>query len=502
MLRRGALLAAVITLAVPAAAGASLQSAYVFTGNGGYSADGLGTTAETGGTIQAEIPAGSKVERAFLYANNYVSGAAAVTITLDGRQVPTTLLPVTGPSGGLTTSRADVTEQVAAKPAVGSIASFTASYSSTVADGIALVVVFSNPSLPYRRVTLFDGAANPAGDKTGIPLGAGVDPGLPGFAAQLSLGIGFSTGCDVAGNVQFSTVDVNGRRLASCAGGFDDGANADGSLMTVGGVGDSLANPAATDDELYDVGSLISPGDQALTLDSFNQSGNDSLFLAVLQTSVTPPPPPPPPTPTPTPNPPVITASKPRDADGDGIPDSADNCPDKANSDQADGDKDKVGDACEVLPPGDVPPVAGVNAVVKLVSGEVFIKLPAHAPAGLRDLRSPLQERDFVPLKGVASVPVGSQVDARKGSLTIASAGNASSPASKGAVRQQADLRAGMFAIKQARAKKHAKKSARIATDFALVSPPGAEAACAKATAASRPIVVRSLSMALKGVYR
>jgi Thrombospondin type 3 repeat len=35
------------------------------------------------------------------------------------------------------------------------------------------------------------------------------------------------------------------------------------------------------------------------------------------------------------------------DADADGRPDSADNCPTKANSDQADNDKDKKGDVCE-----------------------------------------------------------------------------------------------------------------------------------------------------------
>jgi len=35
------------------------------------------------------------------------------------------------------------------------------------------------------------------------------------------------------------------------------------------------------------------------------------------------------------------------DADGDGVPDSVDNCPTVANTDQADGDADGVGDACD-----------------------------------------------------------------------------------------------------------------------------------------------------------
>ncbi len=35
------------------------------------------------------------------------------------------------------------------------------------------------------------------------------------------------------------------------------------------------------------------------------------------------------------------------DADGDGIPDAADNCPGVFNPDQADGDGDGIGDACD-----------------------------------------------------------------------------------------------------------------------------------------------------------
>ena len=35
------------------------------------------------------------------------------------------------------------------------------------------------------------------------------------------------------------------------------------------------------------------------------------------------------------------------DADGDGVPDARDNCPQVANADQADSDGDKIGDACD-----------------------------------------------------------------------------------------------------------------------------------------------------------
>jgi Thrombospondin type 3 repeat len=181
------------------------------------------------------------------------------------------------------------------------------------------------------------------------------------------------------------------------------------------------------------------------------------------------------------------------DRDGDGIADASDNCPDKANSDQADSDKDGVGNACEVLPSGNTPPAAGVNAVVKLISGEVFVKLPAGS-------RAPKQDTGFVPLKGVASLPVGSTVDARKGELQVQSASNGYSAKDRRARRTEARIRAGMFSIKQAKLKKKAKKSASISTDFGLVTPSGAATACAASKTSKG--VVRSLSVVAKGVLR
>jgi hypothetical protein len=178
----------------------------------------------------------------------------------------------------------------------------------------------------------------------------------------------------------------------------------------------------------------------------------------------------------------------PADRDRDGVPDASDDCPDAANPSQADADHDGVGDACEVLPPGNVAPKAGVNAVVQLISGEVFVKLPSGTK----------QDSGFVPLKGVASVPVGSTVDARKGELSVASAANGYTD--KRARRQSARIKAGIFAIKQARLKKHARKSATIPTDIGLVSPAHAEAACSAHAAKG---IVRSLTMTVaKGVFR
>ena len=188
-----------------------------------------------------------------------------------------------------------------------------------------------------------------------------------------------------------------------------------------------------------------------------------------------------------------------RDGDRDGVPDASDNCPDKPNSDQADSDKDGVGNACEVLPPGDKPPTAGVTTVVRLISGDVFVKLPVATKLGFDGMRAPFQETGFVPLKGVASVPVGSTVDARDGELKVETAENGYPASDRRARRSAIQARIGMFKIEQARKKKHAKKSAAIGTDIRQVSPPGAESKCASRTSKG---VVRSLSMVAKGVVR
>jgi hypothetical protein len=178
------------------------------------------------------------------------------------------------------------------------------------------------------------------------------------------------------------------------------------------------------------------------------------------------------------------------DGDGDGVPDATDNCPAAANVNQADADADRVGDACEQLAPGNVPPVAGVTTIVRQLSGEVFVKLPA---------RVPFQAGGFIPLKGVAAVPVGSTVDTRKGEIEMQSAANGYAAKDLRAKQQSARIRAGLFVIKQKRAKKGAAKKTAIATDIGLLSPPGAEAACVKGPPKG---IVRTMSMVAKGLYR
>jgi hypothetical protein len=193
----------------------------------------------------------------------------------------------------------------------------------------------------------------------------------------------------------------------------------------------------------------------------------------------------------------VVPPPPPPDRDRDGVADAADNCPDAANSDQADGDADGVGNPCDPLAPGNVPPRPGETSVVRVLSGEVFVKLPTRTRLGFDGLRAPLQAGGFQPLKGAAAIPLGATVDTTRGEVAIDSAANSFPASDRRARRQQARLRAALFRLTQKRAKA---RSAAIPTDVGLLSPPGAEARCAGTPA--KGTAVRTLSMVVKGYYR
>jgi len=346
-----------------------LQPNATFTGGVAFSADAvrgdIGTDICTGAaaslclrvdTVAANIlPSPNRdtvtVKAAYLYnttfAGSLVSPGLTTLATLGvtggiPNQVTLSLLPGATPTPiGLYTYRADVTSIVAplvnGAPALIRIP--VASIGNPGSDGLALVVVFSSPGLdPRQSVAILDGGqagnTGPATvggvggfTTTAFGLSAPVDKTIPNFNAVLSLGIQFSDQ-DVLGHLcgqdpkfaQFSIVNVNGTRLTSCAGGADDGALMNSALITVGGVGDSTANPSdpfcqagnpncsTTDDELYGIAGFLNQGDTQVQLRTINPSNDDSIFLAILQltgavcqgcpppcTGADCPPPPPPP---------------------------------------------------------------------------------------------------------------------------------------------------------------------------------------------------------------
>jgi hypothetical protein len=264
-----------------------------FVGKGGYSSDGIGQT-EPGGTVQAEVPAGSTVKYAFLYGtyNTNDPNEGQRTIRVDSTDVVTTKISEVS---FLSTTRADVTSLVAAKVGSGGgITNFQINSDPGNLDGVALVVIFSNPALPQTTVAVLDGSASQTGDTATFNFAQPIDKTQPGFNASLTLGSGFSyQGAEghVCGPIeQFSTVNINEQLLTNCAGSYDDGEGVDDALLTVGGVGDSLDNPTppdapATDDELYNLVPFLKNGDTSLEIKTSNPSQDDNLFLAVIATS-------------------------------------------------------------------------------------------------------------------------------------------------------------------------------------------------------------------------
>jgi hypothetical protein len=144
--------------------------------------------------------------------------------------------------------------------------------------------------------------------------------------------------------------------------------------------------------------------------------------------------------------------------------------------------------------------VAGVKVNVKVLSGEVFVKLPATTRRSLLT-RAAAAELDagFIPLKGIATVPVGSSVDTRRGRVTVRSA--AVFPGQRRRTTT-GTFSAGIFQLKQDRKRSASRRRPR--TDISLVSASGAAAICRGSAAAASSLkgVVRALSVTLKGSYR
>lgn len=276
-----------------------LSANYTFVGNGNWSLDGVGGGATGGGPVSVVVPAGSHVEAAFLYAStNAISADPSTTLSIGMNSLGVSFTQIgTVPEPNLASYRADVTSFVSEAIGDGNANEFTFNVASPSAgssvDGYELAVVYSNPAESLRTISFLDGASQPGGDSFSLNFATPVNTAQAGFESLFSLGIGFS----FQGTVQYSTVDVNGRRLTTSAGGQDDGIAANGGLITVGGLGDNPSNPAdpnatptetRSDDELYNLaaGNVADPtpylanGATAITVNTTNPSNDDIIFFA------------------------------------------------------------------------------------------------------------------------------------------------------------------------------------------------------------------------------
>jgi len=260
------------------------------------SADGGGASASTY-LIQADKPnLSATVRSAFLtcsitsgnLADGYVS-LAAISINWDE----------TFDNGTWDNGWADVTSIV--KPIVDAagvgITDLTI-VENTPIEGCGLYVIFNDPLQDSANtVFLFFGGQATTGDDFAVTLAEPLDP-TDTAEMGLAISYGFQGGGPATnlcgtGSAQYSEIDVNGVRMTTCAGNFDDAADsgANGNLITVGGIGDDPANPTdpfqrpgdgatprIVEDELYDLKAFLEADETLVFVETLNPSNDDNIF--------------------------------------------------------------------------------------------------------------------------------------------------------------------------------------------------------------------------------
>lgn len=259
-----------------------------------WSMDGLGTM-DGEGDLQVEKPAGATVLAAYFMAAQTVAPVGTPSgIQLAGTEVTFTHRASAMGWMSFINLLAEVTDIVApvvdaAEPGIVDVPVVE----GVPTEGTALLVIFEDPAVPLASIMLYFGVSDSTGSSFTLPFPALTEPQTDDL--RMSVGSSFSFGAG-----QNSIADVNGQPLTEQLGHVDDcelfiaddptthSACGNGSLLTVGGVGDSLDNPAQpaepwtvfSDDELYSLSPFVNVGDTEIEVSTTNPSQDDNLFMA------------------------------------------------------------------------------------------------------------------------------------------------------------------------------------------------------------------------------
>jgi hypothetical protein len=297
-------LAALPLLLTQERASAQIMACATESGQISLSTDGDGAFGPS--TLSYLKPAGATVRKAYLAASsNFFYTIVDGDVVLNGTPVmwdKTVLNDVVGLPGFFVNVFADVTAIVkptldGAAAGAGTVSVDEDPFATGSIDGEAFAVIWDDPNVPLTQsngVIIFFGGQALAGDTFNINLAEPLDLADPATKLELGLGIGFGFQGPFGGTGQVSEICVNGLPLTKSAGGEDDGSGANGALITVGGLGDSTANPApcdpptsfSFDDELYDLLPFYVANSTLVVVDTFNPSNDDNIFWATLCTSV------------------------------------------------------------------------------------------------------------------------------------------------------------------------------------------------------------------------
>jgi hypothetical protein len=287
---------------------ASLTPSYQLSAPGAnLSTDGCGSNGPTC-TLDSMLPTGATITQAFLYSSTFYAQTNPNGVTLSqGAAMTTPTFTALGPNDdGLQAWRADVTGFVQTNANLGSLTTWTANEgdSTSSIDGETLVIAYTDPSISaVQSVAILDGFSQSTGDTSFVSF----SPLPSGFTAAMQIGDGFSfdgpdpNNPDNTGLV--STITVNGVTMTTVAGHCDDDQSgpdscANGSLITMGAINAGPDSDAFTpfpcsglscigsDHENYNLANVLAAGDTNATINTFNASNNDNIFVETFEFSV------------------------------------------------------------------------------------------------------------------------------------------------------------------------------------------------------------------------